>query len=138
MNPLNPPAPGHDITRRNFMKKSALTVGAVALLGRGVGLANQYSGQIVSKREYSMKETRIFFRPDAAAVLPYPVDKGNAPNAVHESTDVLDTLIVTSAEVDVVTLISGIAVAVANYEGSGVSGYLYEVTVKITYKKIVP
>jgi len=39
MNPLNPPAPGHDITRRNFMKKSALTVGAVTILAQGIGIA---------------------------------------------------------------------------------------------------
>ncbi len=44
MNPSNDPAPGNGITRRSFMKKSALTIGAVTILARGEGLANPSSG----------------------------------------------------------------------------------------------
>jgi hypothetical protein len=42
MNPSDPSLP-NNITRRNFMKQSALTVGAVTLLARGTGLATEAS-----------------------------------------------------------------------------------------------
>jgi hypothetical protein len=37
--PSNPDSTSNEITRRSFMKKSALTVGALAILGQGIGLA---------------------------------------------------------------------------------------------------
>jgi hypothetical protein len=43
MNQSNRPTSGNEITRRNFMKKSALTVGAISVLGQGIALA-QISG----------------------------------------------------------------------------------------------
>jgi hypothetical protein len=46
MNPSNPSAPGNEITRRNFMKKSALTVGAITVLGQGTGLASGSSRNV--------------------------------------------------------------------------------------------
>lgn len=37
---MNPSDPATDfITRRDFMKKSALTVGAITILSQGIGLA---------------------------------------------------------------------------------------------------
>ena len=37
------------ITRRNFMKKTALTVGAVTILGQGIGLAVTTSTRVCSQ-----------------------------------------------------------------------------------------
>ncbi len=37
--PSNPVSTSNEITRRSFMKKTALTAGAITLLGQGVGFA---------------------------------------------------------------------------------------------------
>jgi hypothetical protein len=40
----NPSQASNALTRRNFMKKSALTVGAITLLSQGIALAEKKSG----------------------------------------------------------------------------------------------
>lgn len=52
-NPSNPLPTSNGLTRRSFMKKSALTVGAVAILGQGIGLAIEDGGS--GNGSYRMK-----------------------------------------------------------------------------------
>jgi hypothetical protein len=40
------PVSSNDITRRSFLKKSALTAGAITLLGQGIGLAANPSSKL--------------------------------------------------------------------------------------------
>ncbi len=47
--PSNPLPTSNGLTRRSFVKKSALTVGAVTLLGQGVGLAYPTESDYCSK-----------------------------------------------------------------------------------------
>jgi hypothetical protein len=51
------PVPSNEITRRSFMKKSALTAGAVTLLGHGVGFADPSSSSPFIWLSYREKST---------------------------------------------------------------------------------
>ncbi len=120
------------------MKKTALTTGAVMVLSRGIGFAEEESGSAVIKNPYPTIVTRRFFRPDATMVTPYPATKGTDPNAEDIDTQTTASMTATSAEKDRETVQQGTAHYVGNYNNTGKSGYIYEVTVIISYKNIVP
>lgn len=88
-------ASANDITRRNFMKKSAMSVGAITLLGQGIGFSLNGRSGGCPKMPYK----RVFqkTRPLPAAgtpqpVFPIPEDTNNADSYSVPGFGILDLL----------------------------------------------
>ena len=121
------------ITRRNFMKKTALTVGAVTILGQGIGFSQNGSSPTI-KKIYTTKEKRRFFVPGSTQPESWPTSPGLTGTNI--STTEISSAVYTSAVKDTETVTDSSSVYRPNWNGQG-EGYEYEMTIEIKYKNIV-
>lgn len=112
------------------------------VLSRGTGFAGPTTG--VVKKVYRTKEKRRIFIPAPLGsnhITPYPIVPGTTGTLVSASE--VESKVYTSAVKDKETLDGSLPTINGAYwrndfNGTGVSGWEYEVVVIITYKNIVP